>query len=275
MVKRIVLCADDYGQAKAISQGIFTLIQNGRLSATSCLVNTPYWSEHAKWLIPVQSLVDIGLHFNLTEGKALSPSFIEAYGEDLFSLPNLIRKAILRQLDCSIIEAECHAQIDAFEAAMGFLPQFIDGHQHVHQFPVIRTALLTAYEKRLRSQNAYIRLVNERVRLKDYVVDFKKVVITAMGTKPLTELLQKNNIQHNQSFAGIYRFNQSSQYRQLFLRFINEVKEGGIVMCHPGFFASDKEDAIANARHEEYQYLVSNHFLTDCHQHGVVLGRFS
>jgi predicted glycoside hydrolase/deacetylase ChbG (UPF0249 family) len=63
--KRIVLCADDYGQAPAISQGIIELLNQSRLSATSCMVNMPDWPVSAKELLPFINYVDLGLHFNL------------------------------------------------------------------------------------------------------------------------------------------------------------------------------------------------------------------
>lgn len=275
MKKSIVLCADDYGQAPAISQGIIDLIQSGRLSATSCMVNASFWPEHSQWLVPHQAQVDIGLHFNLTEGKAVSKAYIATYGESLFSLSSLMRRACLHQLDGTAIEAECHAQIDQFEQAMGRLPNFIDGHQHVHQFPVIRTALLKVYEQRLRGQNAYIRLVNEKIKITGVIQDFKKIIIHALGTKALKQLLDTHKIPYNQTFAGIYSFSQAGHYQQLFPRFLAEIDDGGLIMCHPGLASSaDAKDSIAQARYEEYQYFASNQFLADCEQEKVVIRRF-
>src|SRR5438876_1108370 len=183
MKKRIVLCADDYGQALAISQGIIHLIKEGRLSATSCMVNTSHWLDHAKWLIPYQHQIDIGLHFNLTSGNILSPGYVLKHGENFFSLPILLLKTFFRNLDQVAIEAECHAQIDRFFDAMGFLPHYIDGHQHVHQFPIIREAVIAVYEKRLRWQNAYVRLINEAITPQDLFFDTKKIIIQASGSK--------------------------------------------------------------------------------------------
>jgi predicted glycoside hydrolase/deacetylase ChbG (UPF0249 family) len=42
-MKRIVLCADDFGQSAAISQGILQLVQAGRLSAVSCMTEADSW----------------------------------------------------------------------------------------------------------------------------------------------------------------------------------------------------------------------------------------
>src|SRR5579883_2854375 len=107
MKKRIVLCADDYVQAPAISQGIVALLKEKRLSAVSCMVNTPFWVDEATWLQPYESQADIGLHWNLTEGRALSRAFISTYGDQLFSLSTLMRLALIRKLDQAVMEAEC------------------------------------------------------------------------------------------------------------------------------------------------------------------------
>lgn len=274
MTKRIVLCADDYGQAPAISQAIRNLIQWGRLSATSCMVNSPFWTEHAAWLAPYENKVDIGLHFNLTQGKALSQPFVTAYGEDLTSLPRLLSRALLRNLDRDILEAECHAQIDAFVSAIGFLPRFIDGHQHVHQFPIIREALIKVYQQRLDPKKSYIRLVDENIKWRDIIQDFKKIIIYFSGTKRFKRLLDENKIKYNQTFAGIYAFSRADEYEKLFPGFLKAVADGGLIMCHPGLAVSESGDSIAEARRKEYEYLFGDEFLTDCHTYQVRLTRF-
>src|SRR5689334_14189243 len=101
----------------------------GRLSAVSCLVTSSRWQTDGQLLRASSCRVDKGLHFNLTEGA----------GRD--ALSTLMMKAISRQLDQKAIEAECERQIDLFQTVMGCLPDFIDGHQHVHSFPVVRDAV--------------------------------------------------------------------------------------------------------------------------------------
>ena len=95
--KNIILCADDYGQNEATSQGIIQLIQLNRLSATSCLTTTNNWPIHAQQLRPFHGQIAIGLHLNLTEQPTLQP---EAYRP----LAKLILQAHLQQLDPKLIE---------------------------------------------------------------------------------------------------------------------------------------------------------------------------
>jgi predicted glycoside hydrolase/deacetylase ChbG (UPF0249 family) len=275
MTKRIVLCADDYGQAPEISKGIIYLIQHGRLTATSCMVNTPCWPEHAGWLAPYLTQIDLGLHFNLTEGLATSKVYQDTHGQAFMPLTRLLVRSMLRNINQKAIQAELNAQIDLFQEATGMLPRYIDGHHHVHQFPVIRDALVHVYEKRLRKHGSYIRLVNEPLRWSDFVFDFKKLIIVGSGTVGLERMLNQKHIPHNSSFSGIYSFQKSQDYSQVFVTFLRKVGSGGIVMCHPGLPSTNPTDSIAAARYKEYKYLASGQFLEDCIDQGVKLTRFS
>lgn len=239
------------------------------------MVNSDYWAEHAKWLLPYRQQVDIGLHFNLTEGRALSKEYQSRHGDHFQALGQVLRRAFTRSLSQSAIEAELHAQIDCFQEAMGKAPRFVDGHQHVHQFPVVRTALMKVYEQRLRSQHAYIRLVNEPLKPTDFIYSFKKIIIHISGSWSLARLLQKRNIPHNLSFTGIYSFSQAKQYPQLFRCFLGKVGDEGLIMCHPGLADQSATDTIAWSRYEEYQYFASDQFISDCQSQGVVIRRFN
>jgi predicted glycoside hydrolase/deacetylase ChbG (UPF0249 family) len=278
MKKRIVLCADDYGQAPSISYGILDLIQAGRLTATSCIVNMPHWEHHAKWLMPFAESIDIGLHFNLTEGEPLSSEYRERYGANFMPLPRLLRKAWMQQLNQSILLAECLAQIDYFKATIGSLPNHLDGHQHVHQFPMIRDAMVEAYQLRMRREKrkqAYIRALDPRIRFLNLVKDPKKIIILASGTRGLRRLLIKHRIPFNASFSGIYSFNEAKHYSRYFMRFLREVTDGGLIMCHPGRALREvTDDPIAHSRGLEYQYFMSEQFMRDCVDSGVELCRF-
>src|SRR5438445_12446121 len=116
-MKKITLCADDYGQNQSISQAIIALLGKNRLTATSCMTTALTWPEHAKWLHPLVQQADIGLHFNLTEGTPLSSNLMNSHG--FLPLSPLLFKAYWRALNRVAIESELHAQLDAFEAAMG------------------------------------------------------------------------------------------------------------------------------------------------------------
>jgi predicted glycoside hydrolase/deacetylase ChbG (UPF0249 family) len=269
-MKRIVLCADDYGQNSAISQAIVELLEAKCLSAVSCLVTDPKLSVYAKNLEPFQDTVDIGLHFNLTEGKLLSADFPQS-----IPLNKLIIKASLRNLNKGKIASELRAQLDLFTSTFNKLPDFIDGHQHIQQLPVVRDALLAVYEERLRANRTYLRSTYSpgaltKVQTSAYI---KQLIIQLCGGIRFKKLLRTHKIPHNQSFAGVYDFKNSYNYTQLFLRFLDQIEDGGIIMCHPGLMGSDA-DVIVTARHHEYCYFSSQQFRRDLANKNIKLVRF-
>lgn len=274
-MKRIILCADDYGQNTAISQAIIELMEKNRLSATSCMTTLPDWQIHAKGLEPFKTQKDIGLHFNLTEGRPLSEAFRNTYGSELIPLSKLIIRAYLRQLDQAAIEAECLSQLNRFEAVMGRMPDFIDGHQHVHQFPVVRDVIFAVYEKYLRQAGSYVRCVKDNqafLRIKDSAY-FKGMMIQLTGAYIFKQQLIKRKIPHNSSFTGVYQFNQNLNYAAEFPSFLNQIQDQGLIMCHPGLSIST-QDTIAESRHQEYLYFASDQFIQDCQAQQIILTRF-
>lgn len=273
-MKSIVLCADDYGQNNAISQAIIELFQKNSLSATSCMVNSYYWQAHAKLLAPFKDKVALGLHFNLTEGKPVT----KTAGFEFIPLPQLIFKAMIRKLDKAAIETELLAQLDRFVAEVGREPDFIDGHQHVHQLPIVRDALFSVYDMRLKKSNCYIRCVNDPNALRKVSFNntyVKTLLIQLCGSFGFKKELVKRNIPHNTSFRGIYDFTEAKKYPDIFPNFLADIGERGVIMCHPGLSASADQDVIAESRFQEYQYFMSDKFTQDCAAQQVTLGRFN
>ena len=220
MTKRIVLCADDYGQALHISQGILELIKNGRISATSCMVNQLDWRLHAEWLLPYQGHIDIGLHFNLTEGRPLSDLYRASYGDQFLSLPRVMSRAFLRQWRQDLLFAECEAQLMQFRAIFGCFPDFIDGHQHIHQFPMVRDALLQVYQVYLNTNTCYVRVPAAKMNYFHFTKQIKKWVIAQTGANALAKALTKAGIPYPKTFAGIYDFSKALNYPNFFKQFL-------------------------------------------------------
>jgi predicted glycoside hydrolase/deacetylase ChbG (UPF0249 family) len=140
----VALCADDYGIAPGVDDGIVALAEAGRISAISCMTVLPRWPAAAQRLPPLAATVEIGLHFTLTLLAPLGTMPGLAPDGRLPPLGRLLAAAAARRLDRAEIAAEFARQWDAFTAALGRPPDFVDGHQHVHQFPVVRDAVAAA-----------------------------------------------------------------------------------------------------------------------------------
>ncbi len=241
MDKKITLCADDFGLNPSVNQGILNLIDQGKLSATSCMTTMPLWPEAGAELKKRRHQVQCGLHLNFTENTNVH-------------LGKLMRQAFLQQLHPATLIDEITHQIEAFKAVMGDLPDFIDGHQHVHQLPQIRQALLQVYQHYYPQKTAWIRVSAQPQWWRNFK-SIKQMIIAYSGGLTLRKILQQQGIPHNTSFAGIYNFNPKSNYAALLQTFIQESQEGGLIMCHPGLASADPEDTIYQTRALEYAVL--------------------
>lgn len=260
--KQFQLCADDFGFNPAICKGILQLADSRRISAVSCMVNQADFMPYADKLLAMKDKVQIGLHFNLTDGYFLTSS------KRCYGLKELLIKSHVGLLDRGFISKEFKAQLALFETVMGFFPDFIDGHQHVHQLPGIRQVLLALFQQQVKPARSWIRSTYPSMTLAPY--QSKARVLAFAGGKRLQSALQETHISHNTCFSGIYDFAKSSDYRQLFRQWLQAIPSNTLIMCHPGAAVSDG-DPIADARLKEFNYLASQAFLDDCAEYGTVL----
>ena len=145
-LKQILLCADDYAFCPKNSQSIRELILDKKINATSCMSDTKYWPQEANKLkellknIPKENQPLIGLHFSLTE-LTISSNYIKSLiSSKNASLLELLIRSKLKLLSKKKISKILEYQLNNFIKHFGRYPDFIDGHQHVHQFPIIRSA---------------------------------------------------------------------------------------------------------------------------------------
>jgi len=265
--RTLAVCADDFGLSPGVSRGIAELAARGRLSAVSCLVNMPHWRAGAPLLEALPASVELGLHFNLTEGEPAS-SELRALWPTLPALPRLIVAAHLHLLPREAIAAELAAQQRGFIEATGREPDFIDGHQHVHHLPGVRDALLEDI-----ALAGARRPVRNTGRVLGPGFGLKRALIAGTGGRALQRALAHRGIAHNAALLGVYDFRPGG-YRRWMQAWLAAVPaEGALLFCHPG--AADDSgmpDAIASARGPEAAYLGSDGFIEDLRAAQVVLG---
>lgn len=264
-MKKITLCADDYGQNESVSQGILELIQLGRLSAVSCMTSYSHWPTYAAQLVEIKSIheskLDIGLHFDLTD-------FIAMQG---WSFNQFIIQCCLNNINLEKVEAELARQLDAFEAELCMQPEFVDGHQHIHIFPNIRQVFIKLLAQRYKNKLPYIRLSKPEISGQDAKL---KAIILRLLCTGFAALARKHQFQFPLQFLGAYSLN-STDYRQLFTGWLQQAHNGSLFMCHPGHTSSDAQDPIKTARLIEFNYFSSNEFLTDLSSSDVQLSKWS
>ena len=260
----LALCADDIGLADGAADTALGLAAAGRLTSASCVTTGPFWHGDG----PRLGGLEIGLHFNLTEGAPASRS-LAAHWPALPGLGRLLAQAHLGGLPLVALADEWQAQVDAFTERTGREPDFIDGHQHVHHLPGVRDIVL-AGAARFRAPPAF----RNTGRVVGPGAAFKRRVIEASGGRALEAMLRRRGLRHNRVLLGAYDFR--GDYRHRVVAWLAAAPaEGGLLFCHPSAAvpsAKDGSDAIADARRREAAYLASDAFAGDLAAAGVSLG---
>lgn len=270
-MSRIWLNADDYGLAPGVSRGIRELIMAGRLNATSVMVTSPHFSRQEAEALKTAATanISIGLHLTLTAPfQTLTPAFAGTHRCP--SLGGLIRRAYLGQLDLEAMQAEVAAQIHAFAAAFGGMPDHIDGHQHVQLLPTIRQAVVevaakTAPDTRLRDCAP--------PSLVGWLATGAKGMVIGVLSHGFARSATRHGLTVNPAFAGIYDFAAPRRYDAIFPNFLNHMPTDAIVMCHPGHVdaALKSLDPVTDRREEEMAYFLSPAFSAELERAGCQL----
>ena len=278
MPQRLILCADDYAIAPGVSRGILRLIETGRLTATNCLTVSRFWPEHAVWLKPHTDKADVGIHLALTMLRPLGPMPRTCPGGRFPDIRDITIASWRGRLDQGEIAAELNRQLDAFEREFGRPPAFVDGHQHVHQLPVIRDVVLDLWKRRLAGSGAWLRLTDEPMAsiLARGVERTKSAIISVLG-RTFGRTVRAQGLPANDSFTGVHDFSGRVPYGQMFERFLVCAGEHHLVMCHPGHVDDELKavDDVTTAREEELAFFESAAFPQMVARHGLALSRFA
>src|SRR5262249_56970101 len=119
------------------------------------------------------------------------------------SLNDTVWAACLHRLDVAPVRAEVTAQIAAFARAFGRLPDFVDGHQHVHLLPQIREAVLAAVGQI--APAAWVRQCGRVLPVRARFADPKGLCLDLISGSFRARAAQLG-IRTNVAFAGTYDF---------------------------------------------------------------------
>lgn len=203
---------------------------------------SPYWPVWAQRAGKMQTNIDVGLHLDFTSDFAVE----QGNGT---TLGRLMVSSMLRRLSLAKVKEQILHQLDLFEQHAGTVPDHIDGHQHVQQFPVIREALIEVLVKRYPpDRRPWIRVS----RLVTGQWELKKQIINTMGANALLMLAQRFGVAHSQALSGSYNFSGDTNCYWLRLNdWIKTISTGTVLMCHP----STDHDTVAPFAQARYQEL--------------------
>ena len=266
MKRSIRLIADDYGLAPGVSDAILDLIARGRLMGTSCMTCFEEWQQAAVRIKPLAGRAAIGLHLTLTDQPALTAdSSLVSAGR----LPPLGQLAApFKRIKAGDVHAELDAQLGRFVDTLGRMPDFIDGHQHVHFLPAVRDWLKTRFAS---AQKPILRGAPV-VPLEVGVIAVKTAVIAALA-RGFDRTMQAAGFPILRPLTGIYDWKRPEDFAPTLRAAVSTMPEDGVFMCHPGHVDAvlEARDPMQKVREVEYAFLASDEFGAVLAQNGAVV----
>lgn len=257
MTRSIRLIADDYGLAPGVSGAILELIKCGRLTGTGCMTGFPEWEEAAARIRPFRARAAVGLHLTLTDQTAATgPSSLAPDGKlpKLASLALPMRRGRIDERD---VHAELDAQYDRFVNALDGAPDYIDGHQHVHFLPMVRSWLLARFGRSARKPA--LRGAPGLPGLDAAVVKIAAVTALAAG---FNRSMQRAGFSVMTPLSGIYDWRRPERFASTLRAAVDTLPQRGVFMCHPGHVDDilRARDPMQAVREVEFAVLSSRAF---------------
>jgi predicted glycoside hydrolase/deacetylase ChbG (UPF0249 family) len=242
----LCVCADDFGMSLGVNSAVLDLVELGKVSATSGMVRRGAWAAGARALRGLDpARLDVGLHLDLT--RPGTPDGPEP------GLAGLIARTWTRTVFTPALYADIRDQFTRFEDAMGRAPAFVDGHRHVHQFPVVRDLLVEEIVRRYGASPPWVRYTApgsnggpDRLKAR---------VIHALGGARLAALATRHGIPVSRRLLGVYDFTGDLQsYERHLADWLAACRTGDVLMCHPSA-GIQPGDPHGSARMREYAVL--------------------
>lgn len=264
----VIINVDDLGLSDAVNEAVIALGKLGRVHSTSYMSGGHIDQAHIDALKRLG--IQIGLHLDFT---GIYNSTVKG------SLPALIASSYLRKIDAAAVMDIIDRQLDSFEDTFGRIPVFIDGHQHVHQFPVIRQCLAEVMTRRY--HNPQSRSISVAARVTTPLVnDVKSWTIYLLGGGAWDQLCRQYHIPTNSRFGGVYDFKATEtilaklwaswfSHCPLTTLDLPDPPPPSLIMCHPAKPSTSWTDEIKAAREVEYAWLSSAAFNELCDEYNI------
>lgn len=225
-IKRVVLCANDFGVSEGICRGILALADQERVSAVSCCVETKFWQRLAPELarLPMVAgrLVSVGLTVDLT----------------------------------TVSTQQLHSHLERFRNYFGRLPDFLGSSYYARSHQGIPTQIFDFLQHHFGV--ALPAIVNT---LSLHPQGLKARFWSKTYGKRIPANLIQRGIFTNTDFYGLYDPKDELPYGQHMQKWLARSPARGLIVCHPaipGYPGPD--DSLARARFQQFRFLASDAF---------------
>jgi len=135
-MKKFILNSDNFGLSKDFNRAVLNGYNNGFLRSASITANGVAFDAAINEILPECQKLSVGMHLNLTDGKALTrvPLLTDEAGNFKFNFVTLWVKSYQKDY-LSEIEKEFRAQIEKLLSVVKI--SHIDSMKHIHSIPPI------------------------------------------------------------------------------------------------------------------------------------------
>ena len=229
-MQQLIVNADDYGDSLSVNSGIRYAHEKGVVTSTSLLANGKHFEDA---ITKLPSTLGLGIHLNLSYGKALSRNKVLD--------KHFQYKILLKKVSPSFIEKELRAQIEKVKER-GLHIDHVNSHQHVHAFsPVKEIVLKLAQEYKIPA----IRWQKERAKRIEFNKRYLKNVLIShsLGKCPMKTT--------DHYFGTIHTGNPQLKHYFSYLTFSGTAE----ICCHPAEKSLQRRDKFSLSRAKELKVL--------------------
>jgi hypothetical protein len=161
---------------------------------------------------------------------------------------------------------------------MGRLPDFVDGHQHAHQFPRVADAVIAALVARAPAWRPWLRVCADRfARIRRRGQGLAAALTAAAMGRGLLRRAESRGIPVNDGISGFYDVRRAASYARIFPRFLRAMGPRHLVVCHPGRCAdaAERRRPWMACREHEYAFLAGPGFGEVCARAGARAATFA
>ena len=254
-----IVCADDFGLTKSVNRAIIDVFNKGNLNLTSLMTNMP-GTKDAIELAKIHNKLEVGLHFNITEGTSIvGKSSLTDENAIFFSRNKLLKKIFLGQIKKEDVLIEFKEQLNkCYNNNINI--KTIDSHQHIHSLNFIFKVILPEIIKRnltIRSCFAEIRFSLRR---------FNHLLSNIYLYRNRNNIVFRNSILTSIYHSG--KFFNEFDYENSLNKFGNKFKKTEL-MIHPYIKHQDLKLLYKDT------YKIKERFLNNCFHEYEILSKKS
>jgi predicted glycoside hydrolase/deacetylase ChbG (UPF0249 family) len=238
MSRQLIVNADDYGRAPAVSRGILKAHREGIVTSTTVMINQPGVEGQLAEALACPDL-GIGLHLVFSAWRpVLSPREVPGLVDgDGFFLEQHEVWARAEAIPVTQLRAELAAQVERFAALAGRLPDHLDCHHFVHLYPPffrVYADLAARFGLPLRVPFPPETEFERSVKTLPFLEGFPRDLVRGMIVTN-SALLKARRLAYPDRFISTF-FGRDAVTLDYLLALLDTLPDGiSELMCHPGF----------------------------------------